>query len=377
MTLHRLSTAYALHLALLLTLAACQTPTASVPASPASGAPDNLSLSQDFRPGSKGQRLELIEGEMLIPAGTNYFVIQSAPLALGTQAALLNWLTPPAQADTAEEDQPIQQAQLEKLVARVNGENVDFEVLDVEENTNGDLLVRYRLKNVPVTEDNALIEFESPSGAFKMKALHPPIALGLQRLSERLDLESTAVVEAVRHAGLPLRGYSPTELERLKQAGFVQEIRNVVYEHFVAPPTPQRPPRFDENRQKYPPPQADVAFQRYAQERMACQRSPRACQRPPEPPRALQRAVPQPLQERIQRREQIRRRGPLQPPPPPPAAPVEATAPVSSPAPQPTGPLSPEDLSEAQLQRLLEMGPLMRREYCLRYQINPCPGLLL
>lgn len=375
MTLHRSSCSYALRLSLLLMLTACQNPTASVPSNP-NPSDQSASLSQDLRPGTKGQRLELVEGEMLIPAGTNYFVIQSTPLAFGTQSQLMNWLTPPAQADSTDEaDNPIELSQIEKLVVRVNGENVDFEVLDISESESGDLLVRYRLKNVPITEDNALIEFESPSGAFKMKALHPPIAPGLQRLSERLDLESTAVVEAVKHAGLPLKGYSPNELQRLKQAGFVQQIRNVVYAHFVAPPTPQRPPRFDDNRQKYPQPQADAAFQRYAQERLACQRSPRACQRPPEPPQAMQRAVPQALQERIQHREQIRRQGFR------PRLPRPDTLSEPSPQPQPqtdtTGTVSADDLSAEQLQRLLEMGPLMRREYCLRHQINPCPGLLL
>ncbi|MBF2052281.1 MAG: hypothetical protein IGS03_02310 [Candidatus Sericytochromatia bacterium] len=371
MTLSIASRSYALRLSLLLILSACQSPTASVPTNP-NPSDQSASLNQELRPGTKGQRLELVEGEMLIPAGTSYFVIQSTQLASGNQSRLLNWLMPPALADSADEaDKPIEMSQIEELVARVNGEDVDFEVLDISENDNGDLLVHYRLKNVPITEDNALIEFESPSGAFKMKALHPPIAPGLQRLSERLDLESTAVVEAVKHAGLPLKGYSPNELQRLKEAGFVQQIRNVVYEHFVAPPIPQRPPRFDENRQKYPPPQADVAFQRYAQERLACQRAPRACQRPPEPPRAMQRAVPQPLQERIQRREQIRRQGLI------PRLPRADAPPEPSPPPSPTGPSSPEDLTQEQLNRLLEMGPLMRREYCLRHQIKPCPGLLL
>lgn len=344
---------------------------------------DSVSVSTDIRPTSKGQRLELasLEGELEVPAGTSSYVIQSADYALA-QAPVLDWIMPAAEAQENTDptgDEPLDPALLAEMQVTVNGETVDFEILKTEEDENGNLIVTYRLKNVPVTDDNAIVEFASPSGAFKIKGLVPRIAQDMKRFDERFTPDSTALVEVIQQYLPNARGLTQEQIDHLQRTSFVQQARNQILGVFIQPPDPRHPPRFDDEIPKkikdlpLPPDfqtwvgEAKQCFQeRRSQPRRG--QAPQPCASPPPlPPRAdSPPPLPASIQKVIQRRLEFRKERRQDAPPPPPPS-DESTA---SPAPReqvPTGPLTMEEI--------LNLGPVVRRAYCIRSNINPCPGL--
>ena len=127
-------------------------------------------ISSEIRPGPNGPKLELteLEGELLIPAGTSAFLLQSET-RLALSARISHYLIPAAYAEESQ-DAIIDVSDVENLTASVNGKEVPLEVLDIE-NTDEGQVVFYRLKDVPVSDTSALIEFKSQSGSFVVRGL--------------------------------------------------------------------------------------------------------------------------------------------------------------------------------------------------------------
>ena len=327
--------------------------------------PDSSSVTQssDIRPSTKGQRLELasLEGEMLIPAGTSSFVIQSTYTV--AQGPLLEWFMPSAQAeDTIESgDEPIDLESLNQLQATVDGEDVELEILKTEKDLNQDTIVYYRLKKVPVTEDNAIIEFYSPSGGFKMKAIIPKIAENMRRLDQRLTPESTALVAYLKTLGKidKPKGFTTEEIESLQKTDLVQNIRNQIYDIYIRPSKERKPPHFDEELKRRVEQLPVSPEQRtYIDRARVCFQNPEKCgSHPTLPPRAEQ-PIPTALRTEVERRLEVRRRF------------FESNAPL---------PVSrmgsvPRPLTAEEIQNLQNMGPAQRRLICVQKLIQPCPG---
>ncbi len=354
--IHRSLTLY-----LCLSLVAC---TASPVTSPSSTATGSTQLSQDIRPGTKGQRLEFVEGELVIPAGTNSFILQSEASSLAQASVqILNFLMPPALAQTEaeaefnEEDAPITQAELELLTATVDGQSVEVEILSVTEDpATSDQIVAYRLKDVELTGSNVLIEFSSPSGALKLGGVLPPFEANTRRINTRLDLDSTAVAQVVRfyleQQNLDLRklNLSRTEIEALIKTETAQMLRNQIYNHYVKPQDQKKPQRFDQAI-----PVKDFItdqFGSYIQKLSPClsRRNPRTCAKPA-PPQQMTRALPQETrafaQVRIQKRLQLR---------------PEGTPPADTRLP-----------NGADLRALIGKTTEERRDYCRENRVFPCP----
>ena len=304
----------------------------------------NLSpIQTDIRPGSKGQRLELLEGELLIPAGTSAYAIQSASLSSRLATAFELLIAPAYADDSTEADDLIETEQLKQLTARVNGEVIRFELLTSQEQSNGDLLVTFRLRDVPASDENIVFEFASPSGALKLKGVLPKLPIGTRKLVERFDIESTALAEAIEQVNENERDLSEDELKRLAKSAVVQDIRDKVYEHLLNSPKGKR---FDEVL----PAQARNLVQNsplktYVEQRKQCKQ--RACPRQPElPPRAA-RPVAQAVLQVAENRQAIR---------------LNLISQTRSP-------------TAEERTMLLRLGPLARSRACRERKIYPCPGL--
>lgn len=224
------------------TLISCLLLTAACSNAPPTGSVDPnqvaVSDSSEIRPGSKGQRLELteIETELVIPAGTTSFAIQSQQFAIATQAPVLEWLMPSAQAqENDEEIESVGLDELEDLQITVDGETVEHEILSIEESAEGDLIVVYKLKNVPTSEENALIEFNSPSGRLQFSTIVERIDRSLPR--PRVDIASTALAKALRKVKPDPRCLTRSDLERLARSETALDYRDAIYGHILEPGT--------------------------------------------------------------------------------------------------------------------------------------------
>lgn len=178
--------------------------------------------SHDIRPNSKGQRLEYgeIEGEFIIPSGTSAFLVQSQPSSLSA----LHWIFGfPAWAEEVLTDQEIR-----LFKARVDGETVEMNILNIQSGAGGEYRVHYLLKQVPVLEYTQLLEFYSPSETIVLKGIVPQIQANQRtRLSEPVDLDTTAVLEVVgRDENFYIHQLSIEDIRTLAQKPEVQNFRN-------------------------------------------------------------------------------------------------------------------------------------------------------
>jgi len=209
-------------------LAACAPATApTTSASPAttltSTAIQTTPTQTDIRPNSKGQRLEVgeVEGEFSLPSGTSSFLVQS-------QMAHLNLdllLGAPAFAQTADE---LSDEQIRQFKARVDEQAVEMVIDKISRDANGDRVVAYHLKQVPVLEINQVLEFYSPSETLNLKGLLPQIKANARtRLSQRVDLDSTAAIEVIqRESDSVVHQISPDELRDLAKRPEVLAFRD-------------------------------------------------------------------------------------------------------------------------------------------------------
>lgn len=269
---------------------------------------DQSALQNEIRPGSKGQRLELtsLEGEMLVPAGTSAFTLQSTDARM----SLLSLLIPPAYAQSSE-DAALDVTMLNRLQATVNGKKVDWTVLSVTTLDTGEERLRYRLEQVPVSETNAVIEISSPSGAFKLKGLLPKIVSGaVSVLSEPLDLDSTALVEVLQQSGESLDDLAADEIRELKRSATVQQVRAIIQAHLVEPRlSNNKPQRFEEAVRPLIQAGGQLArFQQFISQRKNCRQRPALCR---EALKLLNQSgqlavLPERLQAKIQQRIKLR-----------------------------------------------------------------------
>lgn len=182
---------------------------------------DTTVSSSEIRPNSKGQRLEYgeIEGDFIIPAGTSTFLVQAQPLALSPMSWLIG-----SPAWAAEE---ITDAQIRLFRARVDGESVEMNILAIQSTAAGERKVSYRIKQVPALEYTQLLEFYSPSETIQLKGIISQVqANQLTRLSEPVDLDTTAVLEAVgRDESTYIHQLSMEDIRTLAQKPEVQSFR--------------------------------------------------------------------------------------------------------------------------------------------------------
>ena len=323
--------------------------------------PAPTQLSSDIRPGTKGQRLEFVEGEMEIPSGTSSYAIQSANAAQMAQAGgkqLMNLLIPPALAEEEAEDaaepgdEPISDEQIEKLTATIDGEKVTLEIKSILDLEDGGKLVAYTLRNVPTTEANAIIEFSSPSGSFKLKGVLPKIAVGLRKLADRFNLETTALAEAILANPEKPRHLTAEEIHRLAKTDEVQKLRDKIYTHLVE--SGEHPGRFDDLvRTDVKALLPGSALEVFLKNHENCHRRGPQCAAKPALPPEKPHPIPDAIQALIRHRQEIRLRliaGLLTP-----------TA---------THPATLEERA-----KLLQMLPVTRRFACITRHISPCPGI--
>lgn len=197
--------------------------------------PDVTSVNTDIRPGPNGPKLELVtlEGELLIPAGTSAFVVQGATqLSFATQ--MMRLVSPPAYAALSG-DEEIETEDVETFTASVNGQVVPMTVLDHVE-TDAGQLISYRLQDVPTSDSNVMVEFKSPSNAFVVRGLVEKIEKTTTRLSERFDLDSTALAYLWESLGdeRPVH-LNQANLVLLKKQQAVQEVKQALYQHYIRP----------------------------------------------------------------------------------------------------------------------------------------------
>ncbi|MGV3523601.1 MAG: hypothetical protein ACO1RX_05220 [Candidatus Sericytochromatia bacterium] len=281
---------------------------APVNTSPPSPSVDQTALQNEIRPGSKGQRLEFtsLEGEMLVPAGTSAFTLQSTETRMG----LLSLLIAPAYAQSSE-DMALDMTLLKGLQATVNGEPVEWTVLSVTTLDTGEDRLHYRLEQVPVSESNAVIEISSPSGAFKLKGVLPKIVAGaVSVLSEPLDLDSTALVEVLQQSGEALSDLDADEIRELKRSATVQQVRAIIQAHLVEPRlTNNKPQRFEEAVRPLIQAGGQLArFQQFISQRKNCRQRPALCR---EALKLLNQSgslavLPERLQAKIKQRTRLR-----------------------------------------------------------------------
>lgn len=243
--------------------------------------PEVTSVNTDIRPGPNGPKLELVtlEGELLIPAGTSAFVVQGAPqISFTTQ--MMRVVSPPAYAATSE-DEDIETEDLQAFTASVNGQIVPMTVLDRVE-TDAGQLISYRLEQVPTSENNVMIEFKSPSNAFVIRGLVEKIEKTTTRLSERFDLDSTALAYLWESLGdaRPER-LNQDNLNLLKKQSSVQEVKQALYQHYIRPAM-RSAQQAQEVRNVLSPVlnqalQKDTAAQTYLKKARECQQKAVAC----------------------------------------------------------------------------------------------------
>lgn len=213
------------------------TPTESIATVPDTSTvlPGDVTVSTDIRPGPNGPKLELtdLEGEVLIPAGTSSFVVQSATqLSFATRA--MQVIVPPAYAEISG-DETIEIADVESFVALVDDEEVTMEVLSLEETDEGQVL-NYRLKDVPVSEDNALVEIKSKSGGFAVRGVVEKISKDHPKIEERFDMDSTALAYILESLGDERpRNLDQERLAMLKTQAAVQQLKVRLYQQFIDP----------------------------------------------------------------------------------------------------------------------------------------------
>lgn len=185
----------------------------------------NPAIAADIRPGPNGPKLEFaeLEGEFLIPAGISSFVLQAEK-------------TFTVSAHAAEsQDAVIDLAAVQKLSASVNGKTVPLEILGLEISEEGQIL-SYRLKEVPLSDSSALIEFKSPSGSFVVRGLVEKVDQKMGRIEERFDLDSTALAYIWESLGNDRpKNLGEKSLALLKQQKAVQQLKNRLYEHMIVP----------------------------------------------------------------------------------------------------------------------------------------------
>lgn len=179
----------------------------------------------DIRPNSKGQRLEVgeVEGEFSLPSGTSAFLAQG-------QLAHFNLdllLGAPAYAQSVDE---ISDEQILQFKARIDDEAVTMVIDKISRDAKGDRVVAYHLTQVPVLEINQVLEFYSPSETINLKGLLPTIKANARtRLSQRVDLDSTAAIEVIqRDADSVVHQITPDELSELSKRPEVIEFREFI-----------------------------------------------------------------------------------------------------------------------------------------------------
>ncbi len=271
-------------------------------------------ISSDIRPGPNGPKLEFteLEGELLIPAGTSAFVLQS-DTTLALSARIGRYLIPAAHAEESQ-DTSIDLSDLEGLSASVNGEEVPLEVIDLVDTEEGQVL-SYRLKDVPVSDSSALIEFKSQSGSFVVRGLIEKVDQKMGKIDERFDLDSTALAYIWESLG----NDRPKKLDKqtlglLKQQNAVQQLKQRLYEHMIRPElrSNQRPVPIN----SFLPPvisqalQANPEVKNYLQEARRCdlqQQRMVKCPLPELNPMARQPLPPGLVRQALQREAQRRR----------------------------------------------------------------------
>ncbi len=193
------------------------------------------SVNTDIRPGPNGPKLELVtlEGELLIPTGTSAFVVQGAT-QISLVSQMMRVLSPPAYAAVSE-DEDIEAEDIQAFTASVNGQIVPMTVLDRVE-TDAGQVISYRLEQVPTSDNNVMLEFKSPSNAFVIRGLVEKIEKTTTRLSERFDLDSTALAYLWESLGdaRPER-LNQDNLNLLKKQSSVQEVKQALYQHYIRP----------------------------------------------------------------------------------------------------------------------------------------------
>lgn len=307
-------------------------------------------VNNQIRPGSKGQRLELtdLDGEMVIPAGTSAYTIQSAQAA--QSFALEHLLLAPAYAEEANnpDDEPIRDEQIRRLKASIAGQEIKLEILAIADTSEGSKIVSYRLKDLPITEENVIVEFSSPSGSFKLKGIFPKVSKNLSKQLTRVDIETTALVEAIETSPDRENNYSETEISHLLKTDTVQQIRDKIYEHFVKG---ERDKKFEDIIQAQARAiLANSTLRLFLRQRQQCNKQ-RQCTQKPVLPASSERALPESLQAQIRQRVLKRLRN---------------TANVNL-------ALGIHPASEEERILLLKLGPIARRAACIERKISPCP----
>lgn len=225
-------------LGLLLSLLAACAPATSPTTSPSpataltsSNTIQNTTTQTDIRPNSKGQRLEVgeVEGEFSLPSGTSAFLVQSQMVHFHHfNLGLL--LGAPAYAQGMDENggDEISDDQIRQFKARIDDEAVTMVIDKISRDANGERVVAYHLKQVPVLEINQVLEFYSPSETINLKGLLPQIKANVRtRLNQRIDLDSTAALEVVqRDTGAIVHQITPDELRDLAKRPEVIEFRD-------------------------------------------------------------------------------------------------------------------------------------------------------
>lgn len=312
----------------------------------------NNQITTDIRPGSKGQKLEFtdLEAEVVIPAGTSAYSIQSASQIAFHQQILgdLNQIIlPAAYAQEAangvsEADQAITQDQITALKVSVDGLEVAFDVLAVQDQADGSQNVLCRLKKVPVSEENTMIEFSSKSGSFQLSAVISKIGKDLKKLRDKVTIETTAVAILLEQDPDRDKDFSESEIRQLAKTEDAHKLRDKIYDHLVKGPKGKKlrdaiKDTLAELKQK-------SIVLKFVDERRFCKKNPDKCTQTPVLPRQFEKAIPKELVETISFRLQLRQGRPA---------------------------------TEEEKAKLLELGPIARRAACLERRINPCPGLPL
>lgn len=341
-------------LLILLLLGACapaplgQTPSGNSPGNPPLALPSSgTDVSSDIRPGSKGQRLEFT-GEMEIPAGTSSYAIQSASAAGSKgsmRTALLNLLMPPALAQEAvsEGDEPISDSQIANLTATVDGQAVRIIIDKISETQDGSKRVSYTLKDVPEVDQNAIIEFSSPSGSFKIKGVVAKLDASVKQL-DTFDVETTALAEVLLNHPKKVKNLTGTEIKALLKSEAVQKLRDAVLQLFVQPAA--KPVKFEIGVQaSVQEVLQDQDLNTFLDQDEACfQRRAQCTQKPALPP-AVEHPIPTALKAQINRRQQLR---------------VRLVAGVHAP-------------TASERADLLKLGLLARLKECVKLKVSPCP----
>lgn len=326
-----------------------QTPAGNSPGNPPLALPSSgTDVSSEIRPGSKGQRLEFT-GEMEIPAGTSSYAIQSASAAHAKDAmrtALLNLLMPPAQAQEAavsDGDEPISDSQIANLTATVDGQAVRIIIDKISDTEDGSKRVSYTLKDVPEVNQNAIIEFSSPSGSFKIKGVVAKLDASVKQL-DTFDVETTALAEVLINHPKKVKNLTGAEIKALLKSEAVQKLRDAVLQLFVQPAS--KPVKFETGvKASVDEVLQDQDLTTFLDQDATCSQRGAQCTQKPALPPAVEHPIPTALKTLINRRQQLRVR-----------LVVGVHAPTAS-----------------ERADLLKLGILARLKECVRLKVAPCP----